>query len=163
MKKINLRTVLELAATLVFLGVPLGAGNNSVMGSQMVMAAKAGGFSTLMMKSFENYGGAGSDKACYAEKKLTHGSVKEKGLLSKAPNKTRPQTVITNPVPETPAALSLRDANLKEDGKGIETRRTKRVSRLQDPGEAMGGGREKHLKEDAKKMEAQNGMGAVVN
>ncbi|HAF95975.1 MAG: hypothetical protein A2X34_02330 [Elusimicrobia bacterium GWC2_51_8] len=163
MKKINLKTVLELATALVFLGVSLGADNNSVMGSRMAMAAKADGFNTLMIESFGNYGEAGSDKARYAEKKLTPGSVKEKGLLSKAPHTTRPQAVITSPMPETPADLSLRDANLKEDGMGLETRRTKRVSRLEDPGEAMGGGRKKHLKEDAKRMEAQNRMEAVAN
>ena len=163
MKKINLRTVLELAAALVFLGGPLGADNTSVMGSQMARAAKADGINTLTIASFGNYGEAGADKTRYAEEELTPGSVKEKELLSKAPHKIRPQAIITNPVPETPADLSLRDATLQEDDKRLKTRRTKRVSRLEDPGEAMGGGRKKHLKEDAKRMEAHNRMEAVAN
>ena len=80
MKNKNLSTLVAVAVAVVFLSVPLKAYDKSVMGPQLAMAAKAGGFNTLMLESFGNDSGAGLDKVRYTEEELTPGLVKEKGL-----------------------------------------------------------------------------------
>jgi hypothetical protein len=169
MKKKNLATILKLAVTVVFMSIPFKAENRSVMDLQMDKEAREGGFSTLILKSFGNYGVAGLDKVRHAKEELTLGLVKGKGLdvinrgqfggagcsqkgwLSKAPLERCPQAVTLSSVFKTHKDRSLTNVSLKENSKVHEKVRTRRVSRLQDPGEAMGGGREKHNKEDAKK------------
>lgn len=76
----NKFTILALAVGFVFMGVPLKADDYLVMGVQLAKTAKAGGFTTLTLESFGNYDGTGADNVRYAEKELTLGLVKEKGL-----------------------------------------------------------------------------------
>ncbi|MCX5796828.1 MAG: hypothetical protein NTY77_15140 [Elusimicrobia bacterium] len=116
MKKMNLKILLELAAALVFLGVPSQAGENSVMTSQLAIAATP-----------------------------------QKGWLSKASSAIAP-------VSKAPEALPAAGANLKSKGaepvKSVEPRKP-RVSRLQEPGEAFGGGAAKRIRDAARMLAEQ--------
>ncbi|MCX5796594.1 MAG: hypothetical protein NTY77_13955 [Elusimicrobia bacterium] len=137
MKKVNLKIMLELAAAFVFLGVPSQAGENSVMTSQLAIAAKAGAFSTLTPEStLGRFEGIDSP---------------QKGWLSKAPSAIAP-------VSKTPEALPAAGANLKtkaaEPVKSVEPRKP-RVSRLQEPGEALGGGAAKRIRDEARMLAEQ--------
>jgi len=176
MNKINLNTLLKLAVVLGFLGIPVEADAYAVVASNPALVIKVGELSALTADAFGSYGNVSLSKISYAEGELTPGLAKEGGLqlpgrdrfegtdcaktggFSKVPFKTCPTAGSEDPALKTREVVALVDASLKEKVEGLkepETQRVKRVSRLQEPGEAMGGGREKHLKEDAEMLKAQ--------
>ena len=175
MNKINLSTLTKLAIVIGFLGSPLESAAYPVTTPQPAVAVKAGEPGAVMAESFVSYGREGLNKISYAAGELTPGLVKEGGLqlsgrglfegvdcsgkdrFSKTPFKICPPTDIKVSALKTQEVHALADAGLKEKVEGLnkpETQRVKRVSRLQEPGEAMGGGMEKHLKEDAEMLKA---------
>jgi len=155
MKKRNLTTILGLAATFIFLGVPLKADNYSAMGLHLAKAAKAGGFSTLTLEPFGNYDGVGAASVRYAENELTLGLIKEKdlellsrgrlkgidcskkGWFSEAPPKICPQAVIKGSVFKTSEGLSLMvwliDASYDRVIKTMETRFEEKLPEISNP------------------------------
>jgi hypothetical protein len=174
MNKINLSTLTVLMIVACFLGSPLEAAVYTVA-PQPAAAVKAGGPGAVIAESFGNYGKEGLSKIRYEAGELTPGLVKEGALLlsgrgqfegvecsgnnrfSKTPFKTCPPADVKVSALKTQEGIALADAGLKEKVEGQnkpETQRVRRVSRLQEPGEAMGGGREKHLKEDAEMLKA---------
>jgi len=88
-----------------------------------------------------------------------------KAAFSKAPLKIWPPAGIRDSGHKKKEVLALASAGMAEKNKGekLATQRVKRVSRLREPGEAMGGGREKHLKEDAKMSEAKASVEPEAN
>jgi len=157
MKNKNLNIILELAVALVFLCAPVRADNFSAVASRSDKTAKVSE-SNIMMESFGNYGGSDSNKISEERStlkvKVSAPSGRGQfdgidcskiGWFSKAPSKTCPQTV-TKDFVFTPENFTSMSASLKNKSEGLEKvaePRKKRVSRLQEPGEAFGGGREK--------------------
>jgi hypothetical protein len=175
MKKGNLNIMFAFAAAIVFPGVTEAA-NSPVMAPQQAMAAKTGGSGAPALEPFGNYYGAGPGEVSYMEQGSAPGLVKEKGPelpsrgrfkgfdcyknggFSKAPGLKSPRTVISNSGLKAPEVLSSIAPGMKKKGEGTEkpaARREKRVSRLREPGEALGGGKERRAEEDAKKMAVQ--------
>lgn len=145
----NLNVLLGLAAALALLGVPSQAADSSGLASQLAMAAKAGGFSTLTQATSL---GLTTDQG---------GDRFQKGWLSKALPRMSAQAAVMGSSLQTPEGPSATGSILKNEGEGLEKSvapRQKRVSSLQDPGEAMYGSKEKRLRDDAEKMRAQEAV-----
>jgi len=171
MKLANFLTALELAVALVFLGAPVQAYRYPAMAVLPAEAETSGGPGTPASGFFvSHYGAADQDKMCRAEAAAAPVITKEnklklpepiqqgmdysqKGRLSEAFSEVYPKAVIrdSKTIPLTGESLGKTGAKPE---KPVEPRK-KRVSRLQEPGEAMGGGKEKHLADEAKRLEAQ--------
>jgi len=142
MKTMNFNTLLKLAAALGFLGLPVGAAAYSVPSPRPAMALNAAVSSTLATGTFGSL---------LLSSRVFEGADCAGENWFSASLKTCLPAVIGRAELKAQRGPALADADLKVKS-DEPAPRVKRVSRLQEPGEAMGGGKER--KEAAAKKAA---------
>ena len=166
MKNINLNTLLKLAAALGFLGLPFQAAAYPVSAPQPTIAEAAGNYGATLSGSSD----MDPAVAMINGKNLQlRGFVRKdadcspKSWFSKAPVLICPPAGVPSAAIKTQEALA--DAVIKENAAAQKpvALRAKRISRLREPGEAMGGGKARPLKEAAGLAEAKAGVERAAN